>query len=158
MDFECPEIPDEEIGDINQVKLSRNPIKKRSPVVDARLGSELSIDAPNSLMTEKPLSIQDFEFISQALNRNFIFTSLHEEHQSLLISRMKHYSLAPYEIVFEQSHPGLNFFIVASGRLEVLVNMQRVNLIQKGDTFGELALLHDSPRSATVKTVEYTTL
>jgi len=65
---------------------------------------------------------------------------------------MKYYDLNPGEIIFEQNNPGNNFFVVESGDLEVIINGNQVKILHAGDSFGELALLHDSPRSATVKT------
>jgi len=44
--------------------------------------------------------------------------------------------------------------VLISGKLEVLVNGQRVNLLGPGAGFGELALLHDTPRTATVTAIE----
>ena len=138
--------------------LPRNPVKKRAPVNDARRVSKVAIDAPNALVVDKPKALKDLDLITNALNKHFIFTSLTEENRSSLISQMKHYTLAPHEIVFEQEQPGVNFFVVASGQLEVLVNSRKVNLMNAGDSFGELALLHDTSRSATVVTVERTTM
>ncbi|OMJ81260.1 hypothetical protein SteCoe_18317 [Stentor coeruleus] len=138
--------------------LPRNPVKKRAPVHDARRVSKIAIDAPNALVVDKPKGPKDLEIITNALNKHFIFTSLTEENRSSLISQMKHYTLAPHEIVFEQEQPGVNFFVIASGQLEVLVNSRRVNIMNQGDSFGELALLHDSVRSATVITIERTTM
>lgn len=138
--------------------LPRNPVKKRAPVNDARRASKVAIDAPNALVVDKPKGPKDIEIITNALNKHFIFTSLTEENRSSLISQMKHYTLAPHEIVFEQEQPGVNFFVIASGQLEVLVNQRRVNVLSPGDSFGELALLHDSVRSATVITIERTTM
>ena len=138
--------------------LPRNPVKKRAPVNDIRKNSKTSIDAPNALVVDKPKSKKDIEMLINALNKHFIFASLSEENRNILITQMKHYTLAPQEIIFEQDQPGINFFVVASGQLEVLVNSRRVNIINQGDSFGELALLHDSPRSATVTTIERTTM
>ena len=72
----------------------------------------------------------------------------------MVISHMKLYTMGPKEAVFEQGSPGSNFFVVAQGKLEILVNEKRVNVIGVGDSFGELALLHDSPRSASVFTID----
>lgn len=139
-------------------QLPRNPVKKRAPMNDARRISKVTIDAPNALVVDKPKGQKDLENINNALNKHFIFTSLTEENRGSLISQMKHYTLAPNEIVFEQEQPGVNFFVVASGQLEILVNSRRVNTMNAGDSFGELALLHDAPRSATVITIERTTM
>ncbi|CAG9323131.1 PKG_22 [Blepharisma stoltei] len=136
----------------------RNPVKKKAPVIDARLTSRVSIDAPNALVVDKPKTARDLEIITNALNRHFIFTSLTDENRAVLIDHMKHFTLGPNEIVFEQDQPGINFFIIASGKLDVYVNSKKVNSLGTNDSFGELALLHDSPRSATIKTAERVTM
>lgn len=138
--------------------LPRNPVKKRAPINDVRKSSKIVIDAPNALVIDKPKGPRDMEILLNALGKHFIFTSLSEENRGTLISQMKHYTLAPKELVFEQNQPGVNFFVVASGQLEVIVNSRQVNLLNTGDSFGELALLHDTARSATIVTTERTTM
>ena len=150
------EIREENKSSLHQ--LPRNPVKKRAPVNDARRPSRVTIDAPNALVIDKPKGPKDIDMITNALNKHFIFTNLTEENRSNLISQMKHYTLAPHEMVFEQDQPGVNYFVVASGQLEVLVNSRKVNSLHPGDSFGELALLHDTARSATIRTVERTTM
>ena len=45
-----------------------------------------------------------------------------------------------------------------SGELEVIVKGRKVNKIHAGEGFGELALLHDNLRSATIRCVDKVTL
>ena len=71
---------------------------------------------------------------------------------------MKLYTLNPGSIIFEQDSPGNTFFIIATGKVEVIVNNKRKNILKAGDSFGELALLHGTLRSASIKTIERTTL
>ncbi|OMJ86646.1 hypothetical protein SteCoe_11795 [Stentor coeruleus] len=128
--------------------------KQKAGILDPRRGSRIAIDAVTAVVVDKLKTSRDLEMISNALNKHFIFTSLSGDNRSTVISHMRLYQMNPGEIVFEQGRPGSVFFVVASGKLEILVNAKRVNIIGTGDSFGELALLHDSPRSASVKTLD----
>mmetsp|Transcript_3449 Transcript_3449/g.5312 ORF Transcript_3449/g.5312 Transcript_3449/m.5312 type:complete len:871 (-) Transcript_3449:744-3356(-) len=138
--------------------LPRKPVKKKAPVIDHRKAPTTTSDAPSALVLNRPKTRRDLELITAALNNHFIFTSLTEENREVLIKETLHYTLGPHEFVFKQNSPGQNFFVVASGKLEVLVNNKRVNVLKPGDSFGELALLHDTFRSASVKTIERVTM
>ena len=132
----------------------RKDVKKKAPVLDPRRGSRIAIDAISAVIVDRLKTSRDVDLISNALNKHFIFTSLSAENRVMVISHMKLYTMGAKELVFEQGSSGSNFFVVALGKLEILVNGKRVNMLGPGDSFGELALLHDSPRSASVNTIE----
>ena len=52
--------------------------------------------------------------------------------------------------IVTQGDEGDRYYAIAEGELEVLVDGNRVNTIGRGDGFGEIALLHDVTRTATV--------
>jgi ATP-binding cassette subfamily B protein len=61
------------------------------------------------------------------------------------------------DVVIE-GDPGDKFYIIARGRVAVLKRdargvSQNVTVLEDGDNFGELALLRDTPRSATIRTL-----
>lgn len=54
------------------------------------------------------------------------------------------------EAVFEQGDHGDRFYVIAAGRAAVSLGP----VLEPGDAFGEIALLHDVPRTATVTALE----
>lgn len=56
----------------------------------------------------------------------------------------------PGESIVVQDEPGDAYYLVASGRADVIRNGVRIAAVNAGDGFGEIALLSDRPRTATV--------
>lgn len=108
---------------------------------------------------ENPLKTdEDKAKIITALNNHFIFTSLTDEDKEMVAEAMELYDFPAESIVFLQDMPSKSYYVVKEGTLEVIVNNKRVNKIHAGEGFGELALLQDNPRSATLKSLEPTLL
>ena len=64
------------------------------------------------------------------------------------------------ELIFEKGQPGAALFLIEEGRVnvEVFQNGQNLDLaiLEKGAFFGEMALLDESPRSASARALEPT--
>jgi ATP-binding cassette subfamily B protein len=60
------------------------------------------------------------------------------------------------EVVARQGEAGDRFFLITRGQVDVLLELdgaaRRLNTLNEGDFFGEMALLGDGTRAATVKT------
>ncbi|MBU1776106.1 MAG: EAL domain-containing protein, partial [Gammaproteobacteria bacterium] len=62
------------------------------------------------------------------------------------------------ETIFKEGDPGNTAYIIEEGSVEVIVSSTQTSLIHKGELFGEIALIDQQPRTATVRAVENTVL
>lgn len=54
--------------------------------------------------------------------------------------------------LMREGAPGREFFVILEGTADVIQNGALVNTLGSGDFFGEIALIHQGPRTATVTT------
>lgn len=65
-------------------------------------------------------------------------------------------SFAPGQIIVTQGTPGQAFYMVLSGRVEVRRDGVPLGQLSSGEFFGEMSLLDQAPRSATISATENT--
>jgi signal-transduction protein with cAMP-binding, CBS, and nucleotidyltransferase domain len=53
--------------------------------------------------------------------------------------------------IFDQGSLGNFFYIIKEGEVELFINQNHIKTLIKGESFGELALLHGASRSGTIK-------
>ncbi|KAG0131951.1 cyclic nucleotide-binding-like protein [Tuber indicum] len=84
-----------------------------------------------------------------------ILSSLVPYERAKIADALEPFTFHPGDVIIQQGDPGDNFYIIESGDAEVVKHgaHEPVNRLTKGDYFGELALLNDAPRAASVRAV-----
>ncbi|HEY6709794.1 MAG TPA: cyclic nucleotide-binding domain-containing protein, partial [Actinomycetota bacterium] len=88
-----------------------------------------------------------------ALERTPLFAGLDREHLDDVLAVGRRVSFEPGHAIVERGDPGDAMYIVLGGAAEVDVG-GRFHRLERGDFFGEMAVLAGKPREATVKAVE----
>ncbi|OIW31571.1 camp-dependent protein kinase regulatory subunit [Coniochaeta ligniaria NRRL 30616] len=114
-----------------------------------------------------PKSPDQLERLKKAIEGNFLFSHLDEEQNSLILGALQEKLIPAKDIkVITQGDTGDYFYVVEKGKFDVYVNSTgslqpgpdgmgvKVTTIDAGGSFGELALMYNSPRAATVISAE----
>ena len=103
-----------------------------------------------------PKTQQQKDRIRQSIQNNFLFRNLDEEQYREVVDAMAELKVAVGTEVIKQGAIGDYFYIVETGSLDVFVQRQgqaqphKVTAYGPGGSFGELALMYNAPRAATV--------
>ncbi|MBL91538.1 MAG: hypothetical protein CMH56_06960 [Myxococcales bacterium] len=103
-------------------------------------------------------SVLDRIFISQHMASSDLFKFLPPEVIHLFANSGEVEHLEPEKVIIEQNEIGTDFYLLLRGSVDILKNDQQVQTIEQGGFFGEIALLADTPRTATVRTAESTSV
>jgi len=123
--------------------------KHRGAVQGRFLELEGNYTAPNY-----PKSTADINFLDGALVGNFVFSDLDPYERKKLIKAFQKQVSKTGEIIMKQGDVGDFFYICEEGSIKFYVDDEDVGSCGPGDSFGELALLYDSPRAATCVATE----
>jgi putative peptide zinc metalloprotease protein len=87
------------------------------------------------------------------LRKMACFSHLETDELVDLVQQGEWVNVAPKEAIVEQGEAGDDFFAISSGQVEVRQDGQSIRTLGPGAYFGEIALLLDVPRTATVRAV-----
>jgi CRP-like cAMP-binding protein len=133
----------------------KNGAKKREAVLDR--GEQVKASSNYS-----PKVVEKAQFIRtllmEVVQSNILFSSYASEEQNAIVDAFDCRRVGSDVFVIRQGENGDHFYVVESGSLEIFVrgkdgNESKVgSTLGPGSSFGELALMYNTPRAASVKT------
>ncbi len=135
------------IGILNLASVMRTPLRKAT-----RLANEIG---------KKKVPAK--EQIIQYLQEIPLFSLLNQDELRILCEHLHLRRFTKGRKIIMQGEKGTEFYNVVSGKVAVMIEdssgLERtVDVLETGDSFGEIALVDDIPRTATVKALEATTV
>ena len=138
--------------------LERKSILNKSLVKESLMIKESNTELMSGELQSREKSNEEIESIKRIIQKHFLFTSIPKNELKALAKDFLIYTYQVDSFVFHQGSIGNYFYIIAEGAVEVIINQQTKNFLNQENCFGDIALLHDSLRTASIKTIEPTEL
>lgn len=99
---------------------------------------------------------ETIEWILECVSDNLLFLKLDRDQKERVVQRMQLITVKKDHYLIQQGDTNAQtFYVTESGTFDILVDGVKVGQYKRGGCFGELALLYDSPRAASIL-VEFT--
>ncbi len=88
------------------------------------------------------------------LNKIDLFHFFSSDELAAFLEKSREVQVAKGVVLFHEGDPGQDMYIVVRGMIKVFRDNRVIHLIKPGDYFGEMAIIENQPRSASVAALE----
>jgi len=107
-------------------------------------------DEDDGLKVVHPKTDEQRRRLNDAVKNILLFRSLEEPQFQEVIDAMFERKVQPGDHVIDQDDDGDNFYVIENGVYDILVHGKKVGAYNNQGSFGELALMYNMPRAATI--------
>ncbi|KAI9249295.1 cyclic nucleotide-binding-like protein [Sporodiniella umbellata] len=144
---EDEEEEEEELSELHDLPKFKSHMQNRRVSVSAESMQPQKLSRSHKKI---PKSKAEQEMIHGSLIAHFLFKTIEEEQRQEVIQIMEQKEFSTGSKVIEQGATGDYFYIVSSGTLDCLIQDKKIVSYERGGSFGELALMYNAPRAATI--------
>jgi len=105
-----------------------------------------------SVITKK--SPEQIQWLLKCVEKNGLFVNYSDEQKLACVEFMILEDVQKFEVLINEGDDGNEFYVIEKGQFDVFVKDKKVSTLGRGMCVGELALIYNAPRSATVKATE----
>lgn len=156
----CSSTPDESVDDEEPRKIFTG----RRKSVFAETYDPEEDEEDEGVKQVHPKSDEQRNRLNESVKTILLFRALDKEQMCEVLDAMFEKSVEPGEFIIRQGDGGDNFYVIERGKFEVYVKQDKqdkenhIHTYDNSGAFGELALLYNQPRAATVKAITPGTL
>ena len=140
---------------INTQALIRKNVKNNA--INTSKNEELKEDYEKSILTiikKHNRNNEDMDLINNCLIKHFFMKDLDKQARNEIIQEMSLSSLHENIYIYKQGGIGNYFYILKKGKIEIIPqNINKRREISIGESFGELALLHEAKRLESARSI-----
>ena len=142
---------------LTQVKIE-NYSEKSNDLIISNLTPDKDKEAVNNekqnmrLLNKHNKECKDSGLIDECLISHCFLRALEKQARQEIIKEMSLFFVKSNVEIFKQGEPAGCFYILRQGTCEIIVNGEKKEILQKGNYFGDTAILYGTNREYTVKT------
>jgi len=104
-------------------------------------------DTPTKIV---PKSDKQRKRLQEAAGKIMLLNRLDQEQLQTILDAMEERNVIEGDVVIQQGDDGDNFYIIEKGNYDIVIGGNKVGAYEGTGSFGELALMYNTPRAATI--------
>ncbi|XP_004519271.1 cAMP-dependent protein kinase type II regulatory subunit isoform X2 [Ceratitis capitata] len=150
--FYRPDSPESSIMSQEEEPVRRFTTRRKSVFAEA-YDPENDADDDEAERKVYPKSDEQRARLTESVKNVLLFRSLDDEQMNQVLDAMFEKRVQPDEFIIRQGDDGDNFYVIESGVYKVICNGDHISTYDNSGIFGELALLYNVPRAASIQAV-----